>query len=293
MKPNELAKLNGAYMRVARRIAGQSRWSAKPEKSDSNPSGHHYSDLEVRQMLCLPSLDCLIRKARLAYAARLANQKSCAPLRALLSVRGKGGQPMPWAKQLHDDMLYMYEHSEISKMVTPPGHKYANDTWCHCMQHERREYAHCIAQIFYCESALDTHASDAPTALSNTHVCMLCRPACVFASKKALDSHSRSKHNATSQIPVYIDNSGVCPACRTSFCSRIRVVAHLSDSRRPKCRDRVLAGEFPRIAHDLFLKLQEQDRIMKRLALREGHTHVIASGSATKLDGKTIGRVTR
>ena len=106
----ELAKLSAVYMRVCRRIAGQSRWKAT---SDSNSGGSNLTDLEVRRSLCLPSLDCILRKARLAYAVRLACNDKLQALRALLSMKCDGSV-MPWAAQLQEDMAYMYQYTDIT-----------------------------------------------------------------------------------------------------------------------------------------------------------------------------------
>ena len=162
------------------------------------------------------------------------------------------------------------------------------------MGHEKREFLHCVNQIFDVHSVLDEQApEEVPAAALATFVCNLCSPAKAFATEKACDSHCRSKHGMVSCIPKYINGSGICPACGTKFQSRIRVIAHLSDKRRPACRDRVLNGEFPLLPEQLFVQLQEADRHTRKMALHDGHTHPIAQASAVKADGRRVGRVTR
>ena len=92
-------------------------------------------------------------------------------------------------------------------------------------------------------------------------------------------------------MPQYINDSGVCPVCSIVFGSRLRVISHLSDTRRPKCRERVSAGDFPVLPKSALAKLSDRDRELKRLALREGHTHALASGAAVNAKGHIVGRV--
>ena len=124
-------------------------------------------------------------------------------------------------------------------------------------------------------------------------MCAQCSPVVKFSTDKVLQSHRRSKHGVRSYVPQYIDDSGICPICRTKFGSRIRVVAHLSDSRRVKCSSRILAGECPPLSVEVVTALNVRDRELKRSALRDGHTHAIAAGAATDAQGRTVGRVQR
>ena len=112
-------------------------------------------------------------------------------------------------------------------------------------------------------------------------------------SAKALASHMRARHGARSPIKRYVDDSATCPSCKTFFCTRIRVIKHLSDSRRPTCRDRILADDALLLPMSLFQKLEARDRVLRREALHSGHTHPIASGSASTAAGRRIGSVTR
>ena len=89
----------------------------------------------------------------------------------------------------------------------------------------------------------------------------------------------------------YADSNGVCIACGTNFHSRLRLLAHLVDKRRPKCRDQILFGNFHKNCHEKVLKLDIEDRVARRAAKQQGHTHAIAVGSATRADGSLIGRV--
>jgi hypothetical protein len=84
--------LNGPYMRCLRKIAGHSRFDAKCDMSD----------LQVRMRLIQPSIDCLLMRKRLAFAARIIGAR-CQVLRVLLSQ-----VDLPWCKLLRSDLLYMH-----------------------------------------------------------------------------------------------------------------------------------------------------------------------------------------
>ena len=90
----------------------------------------------------------------------------------------------------------------------------------------------------------------------------------------------RTKHNIKSDIPLYIDDSGVCPACGVNLHARAKVITHACETRhrgkhcRVRCRDVILGGTIPRVPNDMFTKLQERDRKLIAAARKAGHTHV-------------------
>ena len=57
----DMVTYNTCYMRPLRRIVGDMRFSSDTE----------HTDIEVRRLLNMPSVDCLISCARLAYVKRL------------------------------------------------------------------------------------------------------------------------------------------------------------------------------------------------------------------------------
>eukprot|EP00972_Heterocapsa_arctica_P102178 15056449-Heterocapsa_arctica.AAC.1 len=65
-------------------------------------------------------------------------------------------------------------------------------------------------------------------------VCPPPRPG--FSSAKALASHTRARHGTMSPFLRLVNDPALCPACGASVCTPIRVLAHLSDARRPACR---------------------------------------------------------
>ena len=84
-------------------------------------------------------------------------------------------------------------------------------------------------------------------------------------------------------------------ACKAQFQSRLRLIAHLSDTRvgRDKCRLKVLNGSLRPLASSIVEHLDEIDRSARRDARRAGNSHPLAVGQARNVDGKAVGHVKR
>ena len=113
----------------------------------------------------------------------------------------------------------------------------------------------------------------------------------VFRNTQGSLQHQRKKHAYKDPVCVYIDSSGVCPACRTISHTRLRCLAHVCDTRRVKCRDKILSGGFAPLTPSLLKRLDEQDQLARTSARQQGHTHPIAVLSARTCEGKRIGYV--
>ena len=132
---------------------------------------------------------------------------------------------------------------------------------------------------------------DAPPAGAHEHCCEEC--GLNFGTKKAMLTHMRRKHGVRCEQRFYIDADGKCQVCGTVFHSRLRCLAHLCDSRRTRCWDAISSqpSSYRRLPVSTVAALDVQDRELKRLAWRSGHTHVIASKSAVTAAGRRIGHV--
>ena len=75
----------------------------------------------------------------------------------------------------------------------------------------------------------------------------------------------------------------------------LRLLAHLSDVRRPACRNGILAGSFEdaRLTQDIVDRLDAVDTRLRADARKQGHSKPIAVGKATAADGRTVGHVSR
>ena len=82
--------LNLVYMRVLRRMAGCMRY------------GPNESDYKVRRKRKMPSIECVLARARLRYVRRIVAEQPKALL-ALLAIRHKN-QPLPWVTLVLNDL---------------------------------------------------------------------------------------------------------------------------------------------------------------------------------------------
>ena len=75
--------------------------------------------------------------------------------------------------------------------------------------------------------------------------------------------------------------------------SRHRLLAHLSDSRRRRCWEAIVAdpASYPPLGADTVRVLDDADREARREAWRSGRTHALATRPATRADGSDVGRV--
>jgi len=210
------------------------------------------------------------------------------------------GRPLPYVRQMHADLEWLVGASRSVALEVgswPLADDMAHDALLRFMGERPLALRSAVESCAFVNSSLDTHGipdAVASSGLTTCHVCVLCegtRPS--FASAKALGSHMRIKHNRVSPVKRYIGDTGICPHCSTDFVSRVRLLRHLWDSRRAKCRDWVLGGECPPVPLDVFQRLEARDRAIRREALHEGHTHPIARGSARRPNGKRVGHVTQ
>ena len=146
--------------------------------------------------------------------------------------------------------------------------------------------------VFFSDSQLDHHQTIQNDDVDSlVHKCTQCLDGACFGTRKALLQHQRKLHAYKDPVCVYVDSSGVCPACKTIFHTRLRCLAHVCDTRRVKCRDRILSSGIPPIPPTLLKHLEEQDRLARASARQQGHTHPIAVLSARTCEGKRIGYV--
>ena len=110
-----------------------------------------------------------------------------------------------------------------------------------------------------------------------------------FLTSKARDAHSRSKHGTRCSVNDYIGDVSVCPVCHTEYRSRLRLLAHLSDTRiRSKhrgtsCNAEFLASKPKRIDAEVLAELHKKDRLSRNAAIKLGHTHELATVPCQRL----------
>jgi len=276
--------INSVYMRALRRIAGLMRFGA-----DGN-----ITDFEVRSNLVKPSIDCLLMRKRLLYAARIQKCKSQS-LSALLSQKNKT-KSCAWTVLINQDLEYVYcnlsdcvcDAAGIVQIGSPHS---APLVWEKLILGPK--WREIVAQVFFINSILDERSSGEEHPLH--FVCEICREKSpetkhAFASKRALESHSRGKHGHRNNIRLYIDDSNKCPSCSSIYGSRLSLLAHLSDARRPMCREYVLQHCEP-LSASFVAKLDEADNEMRKAARKSGRSHHISVQPTINANGHQVGRL--
>ena len=162
--------------------------------------------------------------------------------------------------------------------------------WFSFMREEQHLYDACVRELSYSESKCDRVCTQPCTAVL-LHRCVVCpAPQPAFKSEKALASHMRVKHGCRSQMRFYTPSDGICLACKTNFQTRLRLLAHLVDVRRPRCRDQILLNRLERLSDEEVKALDLLDREARRNARRAGHTTALAVLPAVRRDGRIVGR---
>ena len=277
MSPKALAQLNGVYMRVLRRIADRVRFDASCDSKD----------LEVRQMLSQPSNDCLVQRKRLLYLCRLAVNRPKALWAILQSTPNK--KQLPWTAQVVADLQVLYANVGAAR-VNLPAPSDDGQAWLKFLIGKPTKWHQLVDSLFYTHSVLDrqhVEAHVAPLAFS-CHMCPHPRP--MFSTPKGLAQHKRIKNKMRTSLRWFVDDSGVCPCCKNIYHTRIRVLTHLSNPKKPECKEHVLySGNCAALPCDVVQKLDAMDKIAIREARKQGHSHPRVTKPALRSDGACIG----
>ena len=273
--PAVLKVLNGPYMRLLRRLAGAMRFDATAR-----------SDLRVRLDLDMPSIDCVLIKRRLVYAARLLEAGPSALL-ALLRVEWRGAR-LPWTVQLHADFAALVERVPAAACALPCLADSVQQ-WPAWIRENPKHWRRLVGDVHFSQSVLDESAAHGEAPLG--HACAMCpgpvRPA--FPTSKALAQHMRIFHKVRAPMRAFAPSDGKCRACGVAFQTRLRLLAHLSDSRRPRCRNWHLAHAEP-LSAEVISALDAEDKALRLAAQRAGLSHVIAVQPALASCGRVVGR---
>ena len=147
-----------------------------------------------------------------------------------------------------------------------------------------------VSRVFYINSVLDRDVS--PDVSVGGFVCSTCTPPACFASSRALESHQRVKHGVRNSIRTYLDASAKCPSCHSQFGARVSLINHLSDKRRPKCKDWIVSHLQP-LDSVTVAALDAVDNELKKTGLKAGRTHHIVGAPAMNQDVRTVGRASK
>ena len=179
----------------------------------------------------MPSIDRLLTVARLQYLGRVERERPRS-LIAALHARPRG-QPTPWVAAVRRDVTMLTTFGFFADL---PDLDAGAEEWVARMAHKpawKRE----VDRVFFTESSCDRVPASAEGAASRalSFHCPSCP--CAFASQRALDSHARAKHGIRSPYRERV-RSSACPCCCIDFRTRVRLLNHLGDKRRPRCEIR-------------------------------------------------------
>ena len=267
--------VNQPYMRVLRRRGGEMRYGEPGT----------ISDFDLRVGASLPSVDCILLKKRLAYLPRLL-AFAPPPLRAALHVRVRG-RPLTWTRLLLADLAYFHVYHSLRL----PDPETAHSVWEEYVLQDEARWHHLVSSVAFGHSVADKGVQPLSDGPPSNFPCAVCN-AVAFTSANALAQHSRRAHGVRSPIRQYVPGA-VCPVCLTDFRDRVRCLEHLSDSRRPKCRQQLLGGGFPALEPARVAELDAIDCVARRLAQQAKKSHVLADRPAVSSDGKALGRCTQ
>ena len=268
--------LNVVYMRLWRRIANSPRFNREA-----------LSDLTVRRGLGVPSIDCYIRRRRLAYLDRL-HKCDVLPLQALLRQKTPDQTPLPWVRLVTMD-LHVIQENLPEKLGAMPRPSDNPGIWLDLICNYSSQWKELVSLYYSCFSDVNEtanaadHASGSQIASALTFTCDICSNRASFLTEKQLLAHKRAKHGVRNKIVELLDDISTCPICACEFHSRLRLMRHLSETRirskhsKTNCRFEFLSTERIPIDPAMAVTLNEKDRICRRTARKSGHSHVIAT----------------
>ena len=210
-------------MRVLRRIAGRMRFE------------HSEKDIDIRRYLKMPSIECILARARLRYIQRLV----CRQPKVLVSLLASRvhGRALPWMELVFADMMAL--KSAVSYCSWLPDLPGGHLQWVDFMRSQAK-WKQALACFEFVESSIGSTYKDpgpgvetALVAYHANHPCDKCVE--VFTNRKALLAHQRRKHGNRVEQRFFANRAGICQVCRIVFHTHARLLRHLTDSRRTKC----------------------------------------------------------
>ena len=189
---------------------------------------------------------------------------------------------MPWTRAVRQNLLDLsrYLERELASLGSPIDNA---QSWKELMLSYPAEWSELVGRFFF--QGLGPFVPDEPEKgakllkRGGAFGCQVCGES-GFQSQKALEQHTRVKHGQKCAMNFFVADAR-CPVCNKQFADRLRVIAHLSETRvrsksgKPTCRDRVLAGEVPRLDDSVVTELHGKARVQRAEARRAGHTRPV------------------
>ena len=169
------------------------------------------SDLEVRKQLTMPSLDCLVARARLRYLGRIIRSRPA----SLLAILGSkpAGKSLPWTSLVAQDLRIVWRQVALCGKLPDPIKDAA--IWVAFIASDAVRWKSAANTIFFYESTCDRLVAAATPAHpeAQVHACDACKLG--FATEKGLKAHMRRKHDVRCALRLFIESAGICQSCLT------------------------------------------------------------------------------
>ena len=253
----QTARINSFVVKVARNILGKLNYPSQP----------HTTDDDIISQLQVPSVDTILRAARLRYVARVWKFAPCQLQQLLTSL--DDGTDHSWLHRIRIDFQWLHDRSNRVKHFPDPM---VDDRqwWDLVKQQEwnamiRRVcdadtvYTHYMARYRVWRQQFRTAITDAgvklhqptpePTPTNGLIECPHCDKS--FATPRALSVHQYKVHGNHADVRQFISDT-VCGACLKDFHSLQRVRQHLQyKQHEDKCLRRLQAIWWPHPPIDL------------------------------------------
>ena len=188
------------------------------------------TDLQVRERLSIPSLDCIVRRRRLLYFGRLVLE-SVPILNLLLQSRGSRGTLLPWVQVVMNDILVLKGalKPKLDDLDSPLEEPHR---WINFIVKYPKQWKAIVASYHDSCDDIDARQQAASKPYSDSLPVFTCNTCgSVFATNKQLAQHSRIKRKMICVAAQCLPDVSVCPICSNDYHSRTAFVTHSSDLR--------------------------------------------------------------
>ena len=212
-------------------------------RSTVSEDEHGLSDLDFRRTLIVPSYDCIMMRRRSKYIGRTIRTQPT----TLLAM----STPLECLLRVQEDLRCAWNNRGIARERTTPPDLEA--PFCGDVMRDKGRWAQVVKSVHFFESALDDRFSAKRTVaatLSKTHDCIACHNK--FASERASAAHAQRAHGYRTERSKRVDDSSVCPVCKATFQTRIRVLA---------CRTEVV--DLPELPEEPIFEVQKKLMLLR------------------------------
>jgi hypothetical protein len=269
------SKLNSVYMRALRRIAGMCR-HGQPKT---------LPDHDVREVLGAPSLQCLIIRRRLELLSSVLRSE-IGSLNALLRSTSScaDATKLPWVTLVISDLRVL--RSCMGDKLAELGDPVADAAkWFTFICDYPSAWKSMLHQLHLTSLPIDAQRAKknvCQMAGVQAYQCDQCQKigkSTSFPSMKALLCHMRKLHGVRNMFRQFVDSRAICPVCRVQFETRIRAIAHLTETRcrgrmKQTCRKAIEDGRFEPLPARIVTILDTADARCRKHARAAGKTQV-------------------